>query len=583
MLRMGTTYGYVCACAVLAIGCGAGETRIDPADLELRDLLGIAPEVAVRWDGAQRAAARRVIADGLRELAEPRTLAIVDGDTADDRVIRTLAALDTARAAEGERALGLVQLTLGPRELTAVARDGETAAKLTGIAAPPATELWLGDDWGSHAWGYLPGRGRGVLAALAADAGHVAGPIIIAPAARLSVIAGYLPTTDPAPPRLVVNPIVLAALEPEADEAATTAAMPRPATGAPAPLLALAAPAAAAPGLAPPPASPAVAPASAAATGAAGNPYSFYGSVAECAFAQRTHCDACVAADNCQPVTDTSDGNAECMQLGDNDGRGYFLLCINLALAIRSVDDCAASKASSCARSTSASTSLATLEANADFLDDPACGPALDTCLAKIYGTPPGEFPGVDGGTTAPVPARNTAINCQDSCSNNNSNNTCNGPSADCTGPSCNNSLSCDSACSSSNDQNGCGGNCDTCNSSSSSGNGGSCGGSSSSSSGSCGSCGGGGGGDSCGGGGCGGDSSKCGSSGGGNGCAVAKQDAAPGAALLISILWALLPVPAAAMVRRRARRRRVPRDTPDGGAAARAASPRAATHEDAL
>ncbi|MEO7735911.1 MAG: hypothetical protein ABIY55_33455 [Kofleriaceae bacterium] len=563
----------------MAIGCGAGETRIDPADLELRDLLGVAPEVAVRWDDAQRASARRVLAEGLRAPATRHTIAIEAGETADDRLIRTLAALDAARATEGEGALGLVQLVIGARELTAIARDGETAATMARGGAP-ISELVLAEAWRSHAWGYLPGRGRAVLAALAADAGHATGAVVIVPATRLSVIASYDPTAAPSP-RLMVNPIVLAALEPEADEAAVTAAMARPAAG-PAPIAAIAAsPSAALAGT--PAVAPAVIPAvNAAAPGAAGNPYSFYGSVAECAFAQRTHCDACVAAGTCQPVTDISDGNAECMRLGETEGRGYFLLCVNLALAIHAIDDCAARTATACPRSTAAAGSLATLEANAEFLDDPACGEPLDACLAELYGAPPGEFPGVDGGTAPPAPPRDTSLNCQDSCSNDNSNHTCTGPSVDCTGPSCNNSLSCDSACSSSNDQSGCGGNCDSCNSSSSSSSGGGCSsGSSSSSSNGCG-------GDSCGGSSCGsgcggGDSSKCSS--GGNGCAVAKQDAAPGAALLISILWALLPVPAAALVRRRARRR--PRDTPEGGepspASPDTASPDTASPEEAL
>ena len=554
MIRMGTSW--CCVCAVVAIGCGAGETRIDPADLELRDLLGVAPEVAVRWDGAQRTAARRVLAEGLRERAETQTLAVAVAETADDRVIRTLATLDATRASDGAGALGLVQLVIDGRELTAEGRAGDRAATMARGDAP-GSELVFADDWGSHAWGYLPGRGRAVLAALAADAGHTTGAVVVVPVARLSVIAAYVHV--PAP-RLMVNPIMLAALEPETDEAAVAAALPRPAAG-PAPFATLVAPSAVVPN------TPAVVPAVSAAPSAAGNPYSFYGSVAECASAQRIHCDACVAAGTCQPVTDTSDGNAECTRLGEGDGRGYFLLCINLALAIHAIDDCAADSAAACPRSTSASRSLATLEANAEFLDDPACGEPLDTCLAKIYGAPPDEFPGVDGGTAPPAAPRNTELNCQDSCASDNSNHTCNGPSVDCSGPSCNNSLSCDSACSSSNDQSGCGGNCDSCNSSSSSSSGGGgCSSSSSSSSGnSCGgdSCGGNScGGDSCGGNGCGGgDSSKC----GGNGCAVAKQDTAPGAALLISILWGLLPVPTAALVRGRARRR--PHDKPDGAA----------------
>ena len=46
---------------VVLCACGTGDTKIDPGDLELRDLLGVAPEVAARWDADQRAAAKRVL------------------------------------------------------------------------------------------------------------------------------------------------------------------------------------------------------------------------------------------------------------------------------------------------------------------------------------------------------------------------------------------------------------------------------------------------------------------------------------------------------------------------------------------
>ncbi|HVV82257.1 MAG TPA: hypothetical protein VHE35_04230, partial [Kofleriaceae bacterium] len=51
----------------VAVGCSAADDRVDPADLELRDLLGLSPSVANGWDEAQRAAAREVLADGLAQ------------------------------------------------------------------------------------------------------------------------------------------------------------------------------------------------------------------------------------------------------------------------------------------------------------------------------------------------------------------------------------------------------------------------------------------------------------------------------------------------------------------------------------
>ena len=92
----------IAICVVVA-GCGTGETRVDPADLQLRDLLGVAPEVAARWDAGQRAAARRVLADGLHAQVAPSD---VTGASIADRLI----ALDDRRAAADEDALGLVVL-----------------------------------------------------------------------------------------------------------------------------------------------------------------------------------------------------------------------------------------------------------------------------------------------------------------------------------------------------------------------------------------------------------------------------------------------------------------------------------------
>ncbi|CAN5921350.1 hypothetical protein BH11MYX3_BH11MYX3_47540 [soil metagenome] len=540
------------ATALLIAGCGAGETRIDPGDLELRDLLGVAPEVAVTWDPAQRAAARRVLIDGFRERAQALPLASTEGDTIDDRVTRAMAALDAARAADGDGALGLVRLTVGRHEVTALSRVGERAAAVADGGPAPVTELWLAEEWDAHAWNYLPGRGLDVLSAIAVDAGHQSGPLVVAPSSRLGVIAGYVTTESP--PRLVINPIVLAALDPDANEVATVAGMVRPAAQSTASRIAFAEPSSTAPHRAP-----ILEPVTA--EQASANPYSFYGSVAECAYAQRTRCEACVAAGNCLAVTDTSDGNAECTTLGENNGRGYFLLCANLSLAISSVEDCTKDGAPSCPRSTNAASSLSTLDANANFVDDPSCGDALDGCLAKIYGAPPDAFPSLDGGLVPPRPARDTSVDCGEGCSS--SNNNCDAsPSCNCDGPSCNNSFSCDSACSSSNDQSGCGGNCDSCNSSSSGGGGG---GGCSSGSGSSSS------GDSCSGGSCGGSGGSCGSSGGGCGggsssksCSAAPADPSAGAALAISLLWALMPVPVAAVVRRRSRKRKAAPLTPE-------------------
>ncbi|HSN34277.1 MAG TPA: hypothetical protein VLU41_16425, partial [Ideonella sp.] len=370
-------------------------------------------------------------------------------------------------------------------------------------------------------------------------------PIVIVPGPRLAAIAGYERG------RLVVNPVVIAALDPSGYTYGGAAPIARTSTQP----------------STPPKLVQAVA---TAANGTIGNPYSFYGSVAECAAVQRSRCEACLPSSNCVPVTNTSDGNAECTTLATNGGRGYYLLCINAALAITSVDRCTADHAASCPRDTHAADSLSTLDANADFLDTAECSTALDSCLTTIFGAPSGTFPGpgVDAGTTEPP--RTTNVSCG------NSNDNCQAsPNCSCSGPSCNNSLSCDSTCASSNNSSGCGGaSCDSCSSSSSSsgggGGGGTCSSSSSSggtsSSGSCGSCsnsssGGDGG---CNSGNCNtcntSQSSMTNSSCGGSGkCGVAGGEPSAAFALALSVGWGLLPIPFAAAARRRARRRKRP------------------------
>jgi hypothetical protein len=222
-------------------------------------------------------------------------------------------------------------------------------------AASPAVELWLAEQWDiERTWGHLPGRGLDVLSALAVDAQHSGGPVIVVPVPRLAVIAAYVrPSGATAEPHLAVNPVLLAALEPASDELAMTAAMDRwsnpadhsdQASGARGGRQAVAGPTPMATG---------------------GNPYSFYGSFEECAAAQRARCEACLPGSSCTPITNASDGNTECTMLGANSGRGYFLLCINLALAITSVDRCTGDAAPTCVRDPHAADSLATLENNA--------------------------------------------------------------------------------------------------------------------------------------------------------------------------------------------------------------------------
>jgi len=525
----GTLRLLVSCCALLAAACGAGDNRIDPSDLALRDLLGISPEAVSSWDRDQRASARRVIEDGLHQTQPSPIRAALGGDPAlDRRLANALAAVDADRARHHAGALGLVRLAASPRDVLATAR----VATIEAPAKAPVEIRIVG--WEAEpTLRPLPARGQDVLSELATDAGHVSGPVVVTPAPRLAVVAGYLPATATDPARLVINPVLLAALEPAAPE--VNAVAPSANNG---------------------PAAPATRP-SAFTANAEANPYSFYGSVAECAAAQRTRCEACLTDGSCTAITNLGDGNAECTQLGAQGGRGYFLICINLALAIDAVATCTQGRAPSCPIDPHASEAITSLENNAGFLDAAACGGPLDTCLATIYGPSPGGFPGPGSGAgTGSPPPRNTSIDCSNSCSQDS--NCDDSPSCELDGPSCDDSTATDDGCADSNQQSGCdsggdsGDGCSSDSGSSCDSSGGDC------SSDSSGDCGGGGGGD-CGGGGggdCSGGGGDC--SGGGGDCSVtARHGRSAGRALPFAVMWAFLPVPFAAQVRRRAVRRR--------------------------
>jgi hypothetical protein len=376
----------------------------------------------------------------------------------------------------------------------------------------------------------------------------------VTPAPRLPVVASYVPATATEHAHLAVNPVVLAALEPveSGSQATTTTGSPttveRSRRGSSTLDGAIRSTYATMP--------------------SAANPYSFYGSVAECAAAEHSRCTECLANNDCKAITNSGNGNNECIDFDANGGRGYFLICIDLALAIDSVSKCTAAAAPACSFDPHAADSLATLENNASFLDDGSCASPLDNCLATIFGASKGDFPGpgVDGGTTS-SPPRNTSPDCSDSCSSDDDSNCDSDPSCELDGPSCDDSESCDGSCSSSDDQSGCsdsggdsssgcgGDSEDSCGSDNTSGCDSDCSGGGDSGGGcSGGDCSGGDGGD-CGGGGgdCGGGGGDCG--GGGGDCNAAGKRGHAGVSL--QIVWAFLPIPFAAMVRRRSRRKR--------------------------
>ncbi|HUS30846.1 MAG TPA: hypothetical protein VMZ53_20185, partial [Kofleriaceae bacterium] len=307
------TLRHVAAFAILwvASACGTGDTKVDPADLELRDLLGVAPEVATTWDAEQRSSARRVLVDALDDQkgAPSETL---DAYRSDDDLVRVLAIADAKRLDAGDDALGLVRIRGAQLSTLRGSRFTERAKELT------SSEM--------------------VIDALASDSGLVdARGLVVVREPRLTVAAAYVEGT---PPRLLVNTVVLSAF----DEGGVSLESKRGgAVGGGG-------------------SGDDVAKPGAKAIAANGNPYSFYGSVAECAYAQRLRCEACLPSSSCTEAITSASGMDECTKLAENDGRGYFLLCINLALAITSVDQCTADAVPSCPRTTTAANDLGQIE-----------------------------------------------------------------------------------------------------------------------------------------------------------------------------------------------------------------------------
>lgn len=556
-------------CVVLAAGCGAGNADVDPADLGIRDLLGVSPRVAARWDGDQRAGAREVI-DRARGAADPApapvSLWLGSGTTATDQVLDSLAALDEPRAAAGRDPALVVGVELDGDAVKIEQVDWMSPLAVADAGDGPVVRLVGWEHGVGDGWDQLPARGRAMLIELARQAGLPDGAtsLVVSPAPRQPLLAALV--REPAV--LLVNPVLLAALDPADDgpdamPAASLAARHGGAGGAD----------------------------RTAAIAYAGNPYNFYGSVNECAAYYRGGCERCLdGVGPCDPIgRDGGDPVAECQQLGADGGRGYYLLCANLALAIDTVGDCVAGLAPGCPRVGEASNQLSLLDANHVFIDDATCFMTLDSCLTEIFGPPNGSYPGpppdagpgddggpgIDASTEQPPPPQ---VNCDfgpscdfgcdknSGCDSGGGCNSCRGYSctndsgcacnddgsckqcdSDRQGAACNNDGSCKS-CDSNNDNSSCNsdGSCKSCGNDS--GGGGGCG-NSSGSGGGCGNSGGGGGG-SCGGGGATGDLPP-----GAGQCTVTTVRNRRAQGWFLGLLWALLPLGVLELRRRRERR----------------------------
>ncbi len=529
--------------------CSAIDTSIDPAELSLRDLLGMSPELAADWSASERAAARGVIEARLDDGAGAVAVPLGPGRTDLASVVSSLESYDRLRDGRGRDAVPLARADLDGFDVIV------SPVGMAGLApdegADAALEL---ARWDRPVLAELARTRRRVLVALARASGGTADGLRVEPAEQVGF--GAARVSDP--PVLLVNPVLLAAAEPDADGDVRAVAMSGARAAVPAVVSAVRA-------------------------AAAGNPYSFYGSVAECAAAERLRCESCLPSSTCDAESrDAADGNAECTTLSAADGVGYFLFCVNLALAIRTVESCAGDAVPGCSAVSTASNQLAALDANRNFVDDPVCRDGLDSCLSTLYGDPADDYPGPPsdaGPSPEPPPARDPSASCGGSDTNCDFSPQC---SPSCGDPDCSNTIDCSSSCddSSSGSSGGCG-SCSNDSSSSGSGCDSGCGGSStdssgcgscsnnSSSGGGCGSCSN----DSSSGGGC-GSCSNDSSSGGGCGgsssssCNASGATARQTAATAVAVIWAMFPLPLLMWLRRRERRRGRDRESDPGGEA---------------
>src|SRR5689334_19504437 len=140
----------VAALAVLAVAaCGAGDNSVDPDDLELRDLLGISPEIASAWTATQRVSARRVLLSALAVDGEPARAALdptrPPAPDPDDRVLQLIALDDARRTADGSDPRGVVRIVVGAHDAALLSQLAPaTAAVLLeqdalAAARPPST------------------------------------------------------------------------------------------------------------------------------------------------------------------------------------------------------------------------------------------------------------------------------------------------------------------------------------------------------------------------------------------------------------------------------------------------------------
>jgi hypothetical protein len=390
----------------LATGCGAADERIDPADLELRDLLGVAPRVATGWDEAQRAAAREVLAAGLVERA-PEPLAIERAARLDEAiVVGALADVDDRLLDRGRDALGLVEVD-DPSAARAIDAPIAAGALLDGDAAPIATATALELDPAAWPCPREDTCDLGVLAALSADALPGAARVRVLPVVQLSTIAARLPAGADGVPTLLVNPVVTAVSEPVAGVAGAAGG------GGARPALA------------------SVAAARVRTAPLVTSTWTYDPHVSDCATAVRSECTTCLGGGACPMVWTGVSGQDTCTMLEAQAGQNYDHLCINLALSLADIRACVADRAPGCAIDADALGDPAMLHNNSAFATTGACFDALAACLDQLYGSGGGDSCGACDGCSCTY--------CEENhCSGSNQGGGCNESGDNCEGGGCN-------------------------------------------------------------------------------------------------------------------------------------------------
>lgn len=363
------------AAVVVVAACAAPEPTIAPADLDLRELLGVRADVARAWSDGERADARAILTDALGR-----------------------ADLDLARP----------RRPLGPRDLTAAVDELDRARAAAGhdARALVISDVRVHDVHGPALTSWLTGAApRSLSAALATDAALALAPEVVEVEQLPVAVAVW---RDREPPLALVNSVVLAVAAPEVAMAGRESGGPTARVdGVPSSSQVGDAPVAAT-RIAPP---------------VTINPWSFPDSLDACAASLRDDCARCGGGGTCESIYPGEDPATSCARL-DATASGYELACINLALVLPSITACVAANAPSCAVTAGAAEAPALLEANRVFLDDAVCGAALADCLAERFG---------DGGGCGEPSCGDNACGdnaCGDGCS-------CSGDGCSCSGDGC--------------------------------------------------------------------------------------------------------------------------------------------------